>query len=119
MTARIFATRHKLTRLGLSRFRLSRFGLTLTVALCGALGVTVAEAAPKPQPVYRGCSHFVAPLCMGITTRGKTYALIGALPFIPPGTGVDVYGTVTSASPCGGTTIQVTSWQRNKLRCTR
>jgi hypothetical protein len=97
--------------------------LTLTLALCGALAVTAAEAAPKAraaaQPVYRGCSHFVAPLCMGITSRGKTYALIGALPFIPPGTGVDVYGTVTGASPCGGTTIQVTSWQRNKLRCTR
>jgi hypothetical protein len=94
--------------------------LTLAVALCAPLAVTGAEAAPKAaQPVYRGCSHFVAPLCMGMTSRGKVYALIGALPFIPPGTGVDVYGTVTTASPCGGTTIQVTSWRQNKLRCTR
>jgi hypothetical protein len=96
----------------------ARHWLTLTVALCGTLTVTGAEAA-KAQPVYRGCSHFVAPLCMGITSRGKVYALIGAFPFIPPGTGVDVYGTVTTASPCGGTTIQVTSWRQNTLRCTR
>jgi len=41
------------------------------------------------------------------------------MPFIPPGAGVDVYGTVTSNSPCGIPTIQVTSWQRNKMRCTR
>jgi hypothetical protein len=97
-----------------------RYWLTVAIALCGTLAVAGAEAAPKPQLVYRGCSHFVAPLCMGITSRGKTYAVIGALPFIPPGTGVDVYGTVTSSTPCGVPTIQVSSWrQNNKLRCTR
>jgi hypothetical protein len=97
--------------------------LTLAVALCAPLAVTGAEAAPKArapaQLVYRGCSHFVAPLCMGMTSRGKTLALIGAVPFIPPGTGVDVYGTVTTATPCGIATVQVASWKQNKLRCTR
>ena len=99
----------------------TRHWLALTVALCGTLAVTVAQAqAPKraaPQLVYRGCSHFVAPLCMGITSRGRTYATIGALPFIPPSTGVDVYGTVTANTPCGVPTIQVSSWRRNNLRC--
>jgi hypothetical protein len=100
---------------------LTRIGLALTVALCGTLAVTAARAEAKkraaPQLVYRGCSHFVAPLCMGITSRGRTYAVLGAMPFIPPSTGVDVYGTVSSNTPCGVPTIQVTSWQRNKLRC--
>jgi len=66
-----------------------------------------------------GCSHFVARSAWAFNLARKVYALIGALPFIPPGTGVDVYGTVTGSSPCGGTTIQVTSWRQNKLRCTR
>ena len=100
---------------------LTKFGLALAVALCGTLAVTSAQAEAKkraaPQLVYRGCSHFVAPLCMGVTSRGRTYAVIGAMPFIPPSTGVDVYGTVTSNTPCGVPTIQVSSWQRNKLRC--
>ena len=106
-----------------ARHWLTRFGLASTVALCATLAVSGAQAEAKkraaPQLVYRGCSHFVAPLCMGITSRGRTYAVIGAMPFIPPGTGVDVYGTITGASPCGVTTIQVSSWQQNKLRCTR
>ena len=106
-----------------ARSSLTRHWLALTVALCGTLAVTEAQAqAPKraaPQLVYRGCSHFVAPLCMGITSRGRTFALIGATPSIPSGTGVDVYGTVTSNTPCGIPTIQVSSWRQNKLRCTR
>src|SRR5215475_1551354 len=100
-----------------ARHSLTRRCLALTVALCGTLAVTAAQAqAPKraaPQQVYRGCSHFVAPLCMGITSRGRTYAVLGAMPFIPPSTGVDVYGTVTSNSPCGVPTIQVSSWRQN------
>jgi hypothetical protein len=106
-----------------ARHSLTRVGLALTVALCGTLAVSGAHAEAKkraaPQLVYRGCSHFVAPLCMGVTSRGRTYAVIGAMPFIPPGTGVDVYGTVTSNTPCGVPTIQVSSWRQNKLRCTR
>ena len=102
---------------------LTRIGLALTVALCGTLAVTAAQAEAKkraaPQLVYRGCSHFVAPLCMGVTSRGRTYAVIGAMPFIPPRTGVDVYGTVTRDTPCGVPTIQVSSWKQNTLRCTR
>jgi hypothetical protein len=98
----------------------ARYWLTVTVALCGAFAVTAAEAKTRATatPVYRGCSHFIAPLCMGLTSRGKTYVLVGALPLVPPGTGVDVFGTVTGPSPCG-TQIQVTSWRQNaKLRCT-
>ena len=99
----------------------ARHWLTLTAALCGTLAVTGVEAVAKAraaaQPVYRGCSHFVAPLCMGITSGGKTYGLIGQLPFIPPGIGVDVWGTVVGPGLCGNT-IQVSSWRQNKLRCT-
>jgi hypothetical protein len=98
----------------------ARYWLTLSVALGCALAVTTAEAKTRAtaQPVYRGCSHFIAPLCMGITSRGKTYVLVGALPLVPPGTGVDVFGTVTGPSPCG-TQLQVTSWRQNtKLHCT-
>jgi hypothetical protein len=98
----------------------ARHWLTLNVALCGALAMTGVEAAAKTraaaQPVYRGCTHFVAPLCMGLTSRGTTYALFGA--FIPPGTGADVYGTVSGTGPCGPT-LQVTTWKQNKLRCAR
>ena len=99
--------------------RSSRAGrlLALTAALCGTLAVPGAEAAPRSQLVYRGCSHFIAPLCMGLTSRGKTYVLSGAFPPVPPGIGVDVYGRVTGPGACG-TAIQVSSWQRNnKLRC--
>jgi hypothetical protein len=97
----------------------ARHWLTVTVALCGALAVTGAEAAAKraaAQSGYRGCTHFIAPLCMGLTSRRTTYALFGA--FIPPGTGADVYGTVSGTGPCGPT-LQVTSWKPNKLHCAR
>jgi len=87
----------------LTRIALTRFGLALTVALCGTLAVTAAQAEAKkqsaPQLVYRGCSHFVAPLCMGITSRGKVYALIGALPFIPPGTGRSPHPDASQSAP--------------------
>jgi hypothetical protein len=95
----------------------ARYWLTLSVALCCALAVTAAEAKIRPAPVYRGCSHFIAPLCMGLTSRGKTYVLVGAVPLVPPGTSVDVFGTVVGPSACG-TQLQVTSWKtNNKLRC--
>ncbi len=99
----------------------ARHWLTLTIALCGSLAVTGSEAATKKRakvdgPVARGCTHTIPPFCLGVTSGGRTYALLGANPFIPPGVGVDVWGTVTGVSPCG-TAIQVTSWKRNKLRC--
>jgi hypothetical protein len=54
---------------------------------------------------------------MGLTSRGKTYVLVGAVPLVPPGTSVDVVGTVTGPSACG-TQLQVTSWKTNsKLHC--
>ena len=96
--------------------------LTLVIALCASLAVTGAEAAAKKKakaaagPVARGCAHVIPPFCVGVTSRGTTYALFGASPFIPAGVGVDVYGTVTGLSPCG-TAIQVSSWKRNKLKC--
>jgi hypothetical protein len=95
--------------------------LTLTVALIVAMAMTAAEAATKKRaagPVARGCTQVIPPYCTGVTTARGTYALFGANPFIPPGIGVDVYGTVTGTSPCGAA-IQVTSWKQNRLRCTR
>jgi hypothetical protein len=99
-----------------------RYGLTLAIALCGAVAMTAADAVAAkrvrvagPPPVARGCTNAIAPFCMGVTSRGTTYALFGAIPFIPPGIGVDVWGTVTPGL-CG-TTIQVSSWSRNALRC--
>jgi hypothetical protein len=96
--------------------------LTLAVALSACVGVTAAEAAAKKAtkaaagPVARGCTHTVAPFCVGVTSRGTSYALFGQSPFIPTGIGVDVWGTVSGISPCG-TSIQVTAWKRNKLKC--
>jgi hypothetical protein len=96
--------------------------LALIIALYGCLAFTAAEAAPAkkkargPLPIASGCTHTVAPFCLGITSGRTTYALLGANPFIPPGIGVTVWGTVTSISPCG-TAISVTKWQRNKLKC--
>jgi hypothetical protein len=99
----------------------ARYGLALVVALCGSLAATGAEAAAKKRAkgdplVARGCSHVIPPYCLGVTFRGRTYALLDASPFIPPNVGVDVYGKVTALSPCGPA-IQVTAWKRNRLRC--
>jgi hypothetical protein len=96
--------------------------LTLVVALGACVAATGVEAAAAKKkavaagPVARGCVQTVAPFCVGVVSRGRTYALFGASPFIPVGTGVDVWGTVSASSPCG-TSIQVTSWKRNKLKC--
>jgi hypothetical protein len=95
--------------------------LTSVIALCACLSVTAAAAATKKRtraeaPVARGCSHPIPPYCMGVTSGKTTYALFDANPFIPPGTGVTVWGRVTGVSPCG-TAISVTRWQRNKLKC--
>src|SRR5262245_55162756 len=97
--------------------------LTLVIAFGACLAVTGAEAAAKkatkaaPGPVARGCAQAIAPICVGVVSRGTTYALFGANPYIPIGTGVDVWGTVSGVSPCGGASIQVTAWKRNKLKC--
>ena len=97
--------------------------LTLAIALSACLAVTGAEAAAKKAakpkvepPIASGCTHTVAPFCLGVTSGKTTYALFDANPFIPPGTGVTVWGRVTGVSPCG-TAISVTRWQRNKLKC--
>ena|SRR5262245_9187712 len=97
-------------------------GLTLAIALCACVAVTAAEAAAKKRttaaagPVARGCTQTIAPLCVGVVSRGTSYALFGASPYIPTGIGVDVWGTVSGAGLCGRS-IQVTAWKRNRLKC--
>jgi hypothetical protein len=121
----------------------ARLWLSAVVVLCGALTVTGADAAaakkkaaakapppaadaaaaPKkkavakaPAPVAAGCTKAIPPFCVGVTSGKATYALFDTNPWIPPGTGVTVWGTVSGISPCG-TAIYVTSWKKNKLKC--
>lgn len=95
--------------------------LTLAIAL-SALAVTGVQAAPAKKaakaerPVAQGCTKAIAPFCLGVTSGKTTYALFDANPWIPPGTGVTVWGKVSGAGPCG-TSISVTKWQKNKLKC--
>jgi hypothetical protein len=80
----------------------SRHWLTLVIAVCGALAVTGAEAAAKKK----------AKVAKG------TYSLWDGKPWIPPRSGVDVWGKATGPGLCGGTAIQVSSWKPNKnLKC--
>ena len=103
----------------------ARHWLMVVVAVCGALAVTGAEAAAKkkavakgPLPVAQGCTHVQAPYCLGLTTAKGTYSLWNANPWIPPGTAVQVWGTPSGQGPCGGTSIQVTSWKPAKnIKC--
>lgn len=105
----------------------ARHWLTLTLALCGALAVSGAEAAAKkkakavakgPAPIARGCTYVQAPYCLGVSTSKGTYSLWNANPWIPPGTAVDVWGTPSGPGMCGGTGIQVTSWKASKtIKC--
>jgi hypothetical protein len=106
----------------------ARHWLTLVIALCGALAVTGAEAAAKkkakavakaPPPIARGCTYVQQPFCLGLVTSKKgSYSLWDGKPWIPPGTGVEVWGKATGPGPCGGTSIQVTSWKANKnIKC--
>jgi hypothetical protein len=121
----------------------ARLWLSAVVVLCGALTVTGADAAaakkktaaakapapaadtaaaPKkkaakaPAPVAVGCAKAIPPFCVGVTSGKTTYALFDQNPWIPPGTGVTVWGKVTSVSPCG-TAISVTAWKKNNLKC--
>jgi hypothetical protein len=101
----------------------AKYWLMSAVALSGCMAATGAEAAKrgaKPPPPIVGCTHPTAPFCIGVTTsKGKTYALFGANPFIPLGAGVTVWGQETGASPCGPA-IQVVKWQPNrKIKCKR
>jgi hypothetical protein len=104
----------------------SRHWLTLVIAVCGALAVTGAEAAAKkkakvakgPAPIASGCTY-VQGMCLGLATSNKaTYSLWDGKPWIPPRSGVDVWGKATGPGLCGGTAIQVSSWKPNKnLKC--
>ena len=121
----------------------ARLWLSAVVVLCGALAVTGADAAaakkkaaeakapapaadaaaPKkkaaargPAPIAAGCTKAIPPFCVGVTSGKTTYALFDSSPWIPPGTGVTVWGKVTSVSPCG-TAISVTAWKKNNLKC--
>ena len=105
----------------------ARHWLTLTLALCGALAVSGAEAAAKkkakavakgPAPIARGCTYVQAPYCLGVSTSKGTYSLWNANPWIPPGTAVDVWGTPAGPGMCGGTAIQVASRKASKtIKC--
>ena len=102
----------------------ARHWLTLTIALCGSLAVTGAEAAkkrggPKAPPAVVGCTGQVAPMCFGLRTpKGASYALLDANPWIPPGIGVTVSGPATGPSPCGVPAIKVAKWTANKkIKC--
>jgi len=86
-----------------------------------SIALSDAQAAKRaaPQPTAAGCVHPVAPYCVGVTTGKGTFALLNANPFIPLGTGVTVWGTVTGNSPCGPS-IQVARWQPNPAaKCAR
>ena len=103
----------------------ARHWLTLTIALCGSLAVTGAEAAKKggakakAPPAVVGCTGQIAPMCFGVRTpKGASYALFDANPWIPPGIGVTVSGAVTSPSSCGVPAIKVAKWAPNKkVKC--
>jgi hypothetical protein len=105
----------------------ARHYLTLVIALCGAVAATGAEAAAKkkakvakaPPPIAQGCTYVQAPFCLGLVTSKKaTYSLWDGKPWIPPGSGIDVWGKATGPGPCGGTSIQVSSWKVNKkVKC--
>ena len=63
----------------------ARHWLTLTIALCGSLAVTGAEAAKKggakAPPAVVGCTGQVVPMCFGVRTqKGARYALVDANP---------------------------------------
>jgi hypothetical protein len=96
--------------------------LTLAIALSGSLAVTGAEAAAakriKHDPlIARGCTRYIVPACVGVTSGGTTYSLFSAGPSIPVGVGVDVYGKLEGVSPCFGTNVNVTSWRKNRMHC--
>jgi hypothetical protein len=102
--------------------------LTLAIALSAILAVTGAQgeaakkeaakkAKAKPEPaIAQGCTKQIPPFCLGVTSGQTTYALFDANPSIPAGIGVTVWGKATGVSPCG-TSISVTKWQKNKLKC--
>ena len=102
---------------------MKRAWLTLAVALCASLAVNDVEAAAAKRMrsdalILRGCTHYIPPVCAGITSRGTTYSLFSAGPSLPLGVGVDVYGRVEGVSPClASTHVRVTSWRRNRMRC--
>jgi hypothetical protein len=98
---------------------------TLAIGLCATLVATDAEAAarkrvraPSDPLIVRGCTHYLPPVCLGVTSGLTTYSLFSAGPSLPAGVGVDVYGHVGGLSPCLTTTnVIVTSWRPNRMRC--
>jgi hypothetical protein len=102
---------------------LTQAWLTLAIALSGSLAVTGAEAAAAKRVrhdplIVRGCTQYVPPICAGIVTGGRTYSLFSAIPSLPLGVGVDVYGKVEGISPClASVHVNVTSWRKNRMHC--
>ena len=95
------------------------------VALCAApaLTTTAAEAAKKAKKTssdvvrISGCTKHVEPFCVGVAFRGTTYTLSSMTP-IAMNTGIKVVGRKTGmVGPCGGTALQVISWQPTRRVC--
>ncbi|MEW6449794.1 MAG: hypothetical protein AB1490_04025 [Pseudomonadota bacterium] len=92
-------------------------------ALCAVsvLTTTAAEAARRARAsdVVRisGCTTHVPPFCIGVHFRGTAYVLSSVTP-ITIGTGVKVVGRKTGQpGVCGGTALQVVSWQPTRRVC--
>lgn len=96
-----------------------KHGLVVAVAVLAATGISVtqADAAKKPKPTAVGCTVDLPPMCLGLKTKTKTYALFNTHPWIPVGTGVAVYGKVGDFSLCGATPIYVDKWEKTKQKC--
>lgn len=90
--------------------------LLAAAALFAALGLTSQAFAAK-KPTVSGCTEWVAPFCVGIKVKGKTYVLLGANPWIPTGIGAAVWGKVGDFSACGGTPVRVEKWEKTKRVC--
>jgi hypothetical protein len=90
--------------------------LIAAAALVAATALTTQAFAAK-KPTVSGCTEWVAPFCVGIKAKGKTYVLHGANPWLPTGIGAAVWGKVEGVSVCGGTPVQVATWKQTKRVC--
>ena len=64
-----------------------------------------------------GCTEYVAPFCVGIKIKGKTYVLVDANPWIPEKTGIAAWGTPAGFTACGQKTFKVTKWSKTSRVC--
>jgi hypothetical protein len=93
---------------------------TLAVALLAAAGLTSGLTAPvlaAGKPTVSGCTEYVAPFCVGIKIKGKTYVLVDANPWIPEKTGIAAWGKPAGFMACGQKTFKVTKWSKTSRVC--